>query len=439
MQPPLRNGLVLLSGQWPIPEDWRSVPDPQQDLPNGGKLKFVFQDADGKRRTIEVQGFGKLRRTLRPDGRVKTSTVASSKLHIRIQIGRGLTLSCGDVLFVSLPESPGMLVSIEAEGPFARTQIEERESWRGLEVREPLVRRLDNSVQNSVPKMKALLNSVRRVAGQDRLILSSGDEIHGVVREVSTAVEIGEAEGGSGVRRISRDQVSAVCFTRPDSRRFRSVTGVYARIDLVPDDSCSLGGVEERFWIRTAMTAVVKEGLHTQHPLLGMTTVHWPMIRRITPLFAGSYQLLDPGPRHLGNGFRESFNRVEPDGTELSLSFELDKQQLAMPTFLSADIAELIPSGVGTLKATPFLDEVRNGFLATQVLVNGEVVGPLNRLINLRSSVADPERVRMPLPARLLKAGENLIQIRQTSAKDDPTSFDDCELRAIAIEIEHRQ
>jgi hypothetical protein len=108
-----------------------------------------------------------------------------------------------------------------------------------------------------------------------------------------------------------------------------------------------------------------------------------------------------------------------------------------MPTCLSADIAELIPSGAGTLKATPFLDEARAGFLVTQVFLNEELAGTLNVLIGVRSPASDPERVRLRLPSHLLKAGENSIQIRQTAAKNDAKSFDDCELRAIAIEIEH--
>jgi len=96
----------------------------------------------------------------------------------------------------------------------------------------------------------------------------------------------------------------------------------------------------------------------------------------------------------------------------------------------------LIPSGPGTLQATPFLDEVRAGFLTTQVFLNGERVGTLNELISVRSPASAPERVRFQLPARLLKAGGNTIRLQQSSAKDDADSFDDCEIRALAIEVE---
>ena len=131
------------------------------------------------------------------------------------------------------------------------------------------------------------------------------------------------------------------------------------------------------------------------------------------------------------------FSQIEPDGTELSFTVSISKDQLPQKIFLSADIAELIPSGPGTLKATPFLNEVRAGFLATQILVNGEAVGTLNELITVRAPATDPQRVRIRLPATWLKAGQNSIRIRQTSARDETTSFDDCELRAIAIEIEN--
>ena len=435
--PPLKNGLVLLAGHWPTSRGLQSVSGGQSDLPNGGRLRFVFQDAAGNLRKIEVLGFGAKRHVTLPDGGVRKLDTALSRIQVRIEMRHGMTLSCGGRLAGKFPESPGKLVLIEAEGPFVPLQQAERDSWRGMEVREPLVRRLDDSIRNSAGRLPALLDSIRHPADHDRVVLTSGDELYGKVSEVARAVSILPEGDKSQVLRISRDQVSAVCFARQVRSRRRDVSGIFSLIDLVPDDSCSIGGIEERFWIRTAITGHTREELFTHHPALGMLNARWPMIRRITPLFEGTYLLLDPGPKHLGNAYRESFSQIKPDGTKLECDFKLENQQVERPVFLSADIAEMIPSAQGTLTVTPFLDEVRAGFLATQVFLNEGLAGTLNELISVRSSVADPERVRLRLPVGLLKAGKNKIEIRQSSARADSTSFDDCELRAVAIEIEH--
>jgi hypothetical protein len=389
------------------------------------------------RRRIEFSGRSRQRRIVHPDGREEIVTVETRRLHIQLRVNRELTLSSNGVVLVKLRNSIGQLVSIEVEGPLLLPIVDEPDELHALYVEEPLVRR---SVPNSgrvVSTRKVIEDSVRRVVGSDRFILNSGDEIYGVIDEVAGAVRF--RARGNGRRRpiVDRRDVSAVCFGRPKISKRQLVAGKFALIDLVQDTTCTFGGVEQSFWIRSAIKQATNTGLVTRHPLLGEVIVRWDMIRRVTPLFEGSYQLIDAGPRHLGNGYRESFNRVEPDGTELSLKFQLKNEQLTMPTFLSADIAELIPSGAGTLKATPFLDEARAGFLVTQVFLNEELAGTLNVLIGVRSPASDPERVRLRLPSHLLKAGENSIQIRQTAAKNDAKSFDDCELRAIAIEIEH--
>lgn len=119
------------------------------------------------------------------------------------------------------------------------------------------------------------------------------------------------------------------------------------------------------------------------------------------------------------------------------MTFAMEQQELKLPTYLSVDASELIPSGPDTLKATPFLEDVRAGFLTTQVRLNGEPVAKLNDLIHIRSPATAPERLRLHLPERLLLAGENTVTLHQTSARNDANSFDDCELRSLAIETEH--
>lgn len=431
--------LVVVSGRWPAGVPGVRNLSASDQIRSGGTLQFIFVDNQGLRHRIAVSGRGGKRMTVLPDGRRKFANVGTQRVQIQVLVDRGLTLSSNGVVLSKLKHSLGRLDSIEVEGSFVPPVADEPEGTHAFYIQNPLVRRTSADSIEAAESGNGIAEIVRKVIDIDRVILNSGDEIYGDIDDVSDLFRLRSSRKRPQRLLVDRKDVAGVSFARPRISRWEPVVGDFARIDLVPDMSCSLGGIEEPFWIRSAILRASDEGLMVQHSLLGKVTIRWDMIRRITPLFRGSYQLLDPGPRHLGNGFRESFSRVEPDGTELSLNFALTEKQLAMPTFLSTDIVELIPSGAGTLKATPFLNEVRNGFLATQVLLNGEVVGTLNQLIKVRSLATDSQRVRMPLPTRLLKVRENLIQIKQTSAKDYPTSFDDCELRAIAVEIEHNE
>lgn len=430
--------LVVVSGRWPagVPEVMNLSPSDQ--IRSGGTLSFIFVDDRGLRHRIAVSGRGGKRIAVLPDGRQNLADVTAQRLQIQVVVDGGLTLSSNGVVLSKLKNSLGRLDSIEVEGPFLPLIADEPEGGHALYIQNPLVRRTNANSTDAAKSRTNIEEVARKVIDIDRVILNSGDEIYAGIDDVSDLVRFRASGKHHRHLLVDRKDVAAVSFARPKISTWDPVVGEFAHIDLVPDASCSFGGSEESFWIRSAILRAADEGLMVQHSLLGKIAIRWGMISRITPLFPGSYQLLDPGPRHLGNGFRESFSRVEPDGTELSLSFELGEKQLAMPALLSADISELIPSGAGTLKATPFLDEVRNGFLTTQVLLNGEVVGTFNQLIKVRSLSTESERVRMPLPAKMLKVGENFIQIKQTSAKDDPTSFDDCEFRAIAVEFEHQ-
>ncbi len=426
--------LVVLCGRWPGTLPGSPHLSPDDEIRSGGTLKFFFVGRQGVQWRINISGRGERRLIVHPDGREETVVVGTEQLQLQLRTGRDVTLSSHDSILLKIQRPIGQLVRLEVEGALTPPPRNESDAPGGLILREPLVRFARSDSGDSPNIRKSMTDSVRKAASLDRVVLNSGNEIFGVIDEADSIVGIRSADRHL---LVDRKEVSAVCFGRPDSTLAQSVTGDFARIELVPDASCSMGEMEEPFWIRSAIQHATDDGLTTQHPLLGEVAVRWEMIRRIKPLFAGSYQLLDQGPRHLGNGYRELFSQIEPDGTELSFTVSISKDQLPQKIFLSADIAELIPSGPGTLKATPFLNEVRAGFLATQILVNGEAVGTLNELITVRAPATDPQRVRIRLPATWLKAGQNSIRIRQTSARDETTSFDDCELRAIAIEIEN--
>jgi hypothetical protein len=99
-------------------------------------------------------------------------------------------------------------------------------------------------------------------------------------------------------------------------------------------------------------------------------------------------------------------------------------------------VAELEPAGSETPPGSRYLSELRSGFLGTEVFLNGQALGRLNDHISQRSPVQAPRFLRLPIPAKLLKAGKNTWRIEQTSMRTNAAEFDDCEIGPIVLAIE---
>ena len=72
------------------------------------------------------------------------------------------------------------------------------------------------------------------------------------------------------------------------------------------------------------------------------------------------------------------------------------------------------------------------GELRTNVQINGKFVDYLNRHITSKNET--PERIRLPIPAGLLRAGENRLRIEQVAEASNPNSLDDLGVLGIALE-----
>ena len=79
-------------------------------------------------------------------------------------------------------------------------------------------------------------------------------------------------------------------------------------------------------------------------------------------------------------------------------------------------------------------DELRRGELRTRVTLNGRPVDDFNRHIASRNET--PERIRLPIPAGLLRPGRNLLRIEQAGRLEEPEQFDDLGVLGIALESE---
>ena len=214
--------------------------------------------------------------------------------------------------------------------------------------------------------------------------------------------------------------------------------GWIADVTLVPETTCARFGEPGGGRLRGVVYGTNGQSLHLSHPLLGPIHLPWRSLQRMELFSHGTLRMLDAGPRHLGNGIREQFSSPEPVGTEWTLKWKSSrKSDPARPVYLTADVAELIPSGPDTLAATRYLDEVRSGFLCTRVEVNGNFIGTLNDQLSSPVPANAPRRIRLRIPHSALNAtGVNTLTFRQTPSRDDAASYDDCEIRSIAIEEE---
>lgn len=208
-------------------------------------------------------------------------------------------------------------------------------------------------------------------------------------------------------------------------------TGYLARIDLQLQRSSSTPSTLDS--LQGAITAIREGGLELQHPLLEPVRIGWDQVRRITPLFRGTSYPLELRVRHLGNSLRDDFQHPEPEGPRLKSLFELPSRHVGNG-MLTFTLRDLEPSGPDTLRASPALADLRDGYLATVVYLNGKLLCRLNDRISTWSTSSEPQRIRVPVAASFLLEGTNSLELRQQSARRDETLFDDTEVLSISFD-----
>lgn len=281
-------------------------------------------------------------------------------------------------------------------------------------------------VQAVVPKPAPLLVTERQ---QDVLRRGSDELLFGRLKSLTLATavfEVRRSEVSVPVR-----EVPSIHFNdRQRGSECPWLAGTYCRVRL---QGLSLGPERVAFDELTgAITAVTADGIELTQACGQLCRIEWDMVRQIEPYFAGSSRLLGLGTRHLGNATRHDFTRPNTDG--ISWKLPLPSDFPAGELSLSLTVADLIPSGPRTLRGTPHLAAVREGFLATKLFINGRFAGSLNERTSAQNSIDDPARLVLPLDRTLLRATGNEIEFRQTPAQSNDALFDDCELSNIVLQ-----
>lgn len=266
---------------------------------------------------------------------------------------------------------------------------------------------------------------------QDVLFLLSGDALFGEITSLSQS-EIW-LRGVFGRRQFAWAETRAIAWKRQQPPpAARGIQGLMAQLEFgnrlgtPPDESDVLFG---------AVQSTSGDELLISHPYLGGLRLPIREMRRVTPEFLGSRWALAPGFRHLGDEVRDDFRVPFPEGNQFVLSWNLD----ALPRgslYISLLAAHLEPSGPQTPTGNPFLEDLAQGYLRTELFINDTRVDDLNRYVSQRASPRHPQRIRIPVAPRFFKVGLNTIRLQQRPSRNDLRDFDDFEFSHLALEAE---
>jgi hypothetical protein len=186
--------------------------------------------------------------------------------------------------------------------------------------------------------------------------------------------------------------------------------------------------------IEGALLAINDDTFTLATPYSGELTVPRDRLRKLKVLGNGRRIVLDDTAHHLGNNDTSKEPHVLdpplPEGGNLERTFTLDQVPENRPAWLVLDVVQV----VGEANSLDFSELVRKGELRTNVKINDKPVDYLNRHITTRNET--PERIRLPIPAGLLKPGENKLRIDQVGKVGDPEELDDIGILSIALEFD---
>jgi hypothetical protein len=262
---------------------------------------------------------------------------------------------------------------------------------------------------------------------QDEVRLVLGDQLYGTITSADA------------------EHVTIAVDATPVTFKWSEVAGLYFRRAPAPGASVEgqLGRIEwtaapsepnqprELDHAEGAITAISGTTVTLQTPYAGTLTIPRDRLVLLQVRERGSQRVLDPSAHHLGDNISTTPPLLDPpvpEGGLLERYFELQTIPAA-PAFLVLDVVQV----VGETAGLPYSNLVQKGELRTYVAVNGKRIDYINRHIS--TSNETPERVRLRVPAELLKTGKNIVRIEQTGIANDPTWFDDLGILEISLQF----
>ena len=252
---------------------------------------------------------------------------------------------------------------------------------------------------------------------QDEVVLEPGDQLFGRLAAVSPEGLTLAARFGR--RDLAWGEVRSVTFARGPVP-LRPTEGQHVRLRL-------RAGGGETDELEGVMLRLDADELALSHALFGELALPAEHAEELRPLFHGRREWLDTEAHHLGRELEPRFVRPRPEGLSLRRTFRL--AEVPRRAWLVARVAHLPGPEDGAAVAAA----LKAGALRTEVRLNGRAVDYLNRFVDRMSET--PAEVRVPLPADQLRAGENVLELRQTA---DPAAgrVAECEVLGLRLESE---
>lgn len=279
----------------------------------------------------------------------------------------------------------------------------------------------------------ALADAAIPYNSQPRTLLwrSNGDELFGNVTQFSSRA-FTLATSKQSKQFPSADVAGVIWPVSPGVAKSEPTRGWQVWVELTDGLWSRMRGPDR---LCVALQNIEGDRLVADHPVLGRLRLPLREVRRIEPLFSGERRLLATGPVHLGDEAHADFSVPLPSGTRFESTVIFDRLPVGK-CFCTFEVEDLEPSGPNTPENSPHLAALQAGHLQTQLLINGRLVGDLNRHISQRAKPGNPLRLRIPLPDGLMQTGKNVFRLQQQPAQDDPRSFDDCQISQWALECE---
>jgi hypothetical protein len=259
---------------------------------------------------------------------------------------------------------------------------------------------------------------------QDEARLVVGDQIFGELRGADAERVVMSVEG------------------RPIPLRWSEVAGLYLR--RVPAQGTPVEGLLVRAdwqgapgerpaapdFAEGALLALSDGSLTLATPYSGTLTIPRRSLRRLAVTGRGRRIVLDVAAHHLGDEFSitQPLDPPQPEGLTLDRTIELAAAPDG-PAELVLDVVGVVPEAGDS----DYSIQVRNGELRTYVTVNGKRIDYINH--HLKTTNETPERVRIPVPRGLLRAGKNPVRIELTGDSDPQPKYDDLGILQIAVEF----
>ncbi len=222
-------------------------------------------------------------------------------------------------------------------------------------------------------------------------------------------------------------EVASLRFRRPFEPS-RAIEGLLVRLDWRSSPGNDARDLDQ---VEGALLAVNDSSFSLATPYSGDLTIPRDRLRRLKVLGSGRRIVVDPSSHHLGNEVSKEPQMLDPpwpEGGTLEQTFTLDKIPDGAAASLVLDVVQVVGEANG-----PFSDLVRKGEIRTHVKINDRKFDYLNRHITTRNEA--PDRIRLPIPAGLLRVGENTLKIEQDGTADRPDELDDLGILTIAIEF----